>query len=181
MFSNVFIILAKSKYLSFFSFDLNFFFLTTTWSSLLTGIGYPFISHFFYYYFTPCEFFTQSSIVIYLFVSVFCVFNWTLSERNFPQILNTLQNIRADFSRAVFWMVLIVSSPSLFFISIRITVTFTFQNLFSSLVRSRYLISFSLFCYWGGGKYCSAILLFRMLQGLIKILTIRKFDEDWLF
>ena len=103
------------------------------------------------------------SIIIILLLGGFSyqltliVFYWSFSDSKSPQISRTLPGILVDLNNAVVWMdsirLLFSKSSSPFInpsvtvprppITIGITVTFTFQSIFNSLTRSRYLSFFS--------------------------------------
>ena len=85
------------------------------------------------------------------------VFHWSLSDSKFPQVSKHLLSIRADLNNAIVWMIstrLVISKSSNLPtnplvteqsspITISVTFTFMFHNLFNSLARSRYLSLFS--------------------------------------
>ena len=93
------------------------------------------------------------------------VFNLRLSDSKSCQIFRTLLSILTNFSSTVIWIVAILSlmfsSPSLFFWFLgtvsrtqTIFISFLFWSYFSSLARSRYLLSFSpsfFFNQWSAG------------------------------
>ena len=96
------------------------------------------------------------------------VFHWNLSDRKSPQVSRTLLSILANLSNAVAWMAQACPTISNSFSSltrhlgtvssvpniIAITITFIFNNFFSSLGRSKQLSLFSfslIFTLWSTG------------------------------
>ena len=131
------------------------------------------------------------------------VFHWSLSDSKSPKVFKTLLSIVADLVNAVVWkvsvrpVIFMSSSPLTKLLEsvvnapiiTGITITFIFQNFFSSLARSKYLslfllsliftqwstgmaISFFSFFFLGGGGWLSLDL--AICQGLGDLFVSQK-------